>query len=419
MTRNHRMFSLYLLAAAAITEPQISQAVDLTRIVSVNLYASNSDYLVFTIHRTELPTFWVVRELLCTVDMATKTGPRVEETFQLTELSPHFFASAPTDAVLYVPHRQSSPRVLSESCVGTSLFASGNDNSNPPVLQTSVGGSDTSENSQSGSSTHSVAAAVSKTGSVASSTKTIRDGKSRSSDERRFLDAVSRLGGATLYEPQAQDVIAELSKAHSTSNVKQHSSNQRYKATPIGPVPPPAKTATGATSGKAVDGLGQPIQTPALALPDSTKPLATGSQSKIGTSTSPGDSSGTDIPSVKNPGAAPGNPEPTNGSADPAALSTASTLVQSHETAPPDLIDPKTSESASTGAPNEKNESSQYSPQNEQMRTNADAAAKQEKKEAAIEAKEAKEDADVAKPGKHTTPKPKKEETSSSEHKRE
>jgi hypothetical protein len=423
MIRGRRLLLFCLLVAVASTKPPELLAINLTPVVSVTVYASNNDYLAFTVHLTELPTFFVVRELICTIDLTTKDSRHVLETFQLTELPPHFFASAPADVVLYVPHNQSSPRILSESCVGTSIFSKGTDNSNNPVLQASADNSKTSEDRQGAASRHPASPVITKTGSVTSSAKLIHDAKSPSSDEREFLDAVSRLGGATLYEPQAQDVITALSKPHSSASVKHEDLDHTPKPTPIGQIPQ-AKTSQGISS-NVVAGRSQQTGTAPNARPsESTKPLAVtghhGDQGDSVEASKPANASQADIPSGKDLAGAASKPEPTNsGAPNPPSVD----LPQLHPYEGPSP-DPKSSQPAttnfnaiSTGV--QESVSSHDATQNKQVREEADSEARDAKRKADAEARDAKKEADSEdKPEKEKTSKPKKE-TSSTEHKRE
>jgi hypothetical protein len=230
-------------------------AINVDSIVTVRISDKNNDWLEFTIRQTAIPNDYVIRELLCTIEMTTKENRRVQKTFQLTKFRPHFFANDKTDRVLYAPHEQDRPTILRESCVGSSIFAAGDDTSGSPGLTTyAEGNGNGSDGSYQGSSRHRVPVATTREGYVTSSTTINGEGKSKSSADQEFRDAVARLGGATLYEPKAKDVIAVLSKSHSKAPTNQEGLNHP-RVIPIGPVPPAKAvpgTASGGSGGQAV-----------------------------------------------------------------------------------------------------------------------------------------------------------------------
>jgi len=65
-------------------------AINVDSIVTVRISDKNNDWLEFTIRQTAIPNDYVIRELLCTIEMTTKENRRVQKTFQLTKFRPFF-----------------------------------------------------------------------------------------------------------------------------------------------------------------------------------------------------------------------------------------------------------------------------------------------------------------------------------------
>jgi hypothetical protein len=80
-----------------------ADADNVSGLIDVSIYAGNSDYLQFTVHRPKIPQLYVMREVLCRVNLVKASGLHAPKSFQLTSVEPHYFDFEPTDAVIHFP----------------------------------------------------------------------------------------------------------------------------------------------------------------------------------------------------------------------------------------------------------------------------------------------------------------------------
>lgn len=114
---------LILLAIASLTaEWARADSDDVTGLIDVAVYSLNDDYLSFTVHRPRIPRFYVMREVICQVDLMTRNALQVEKTFELTQVEPHFFALDINDAVLYFPHGVSAVIKVHAKCIANPVY---------------------------------------------------------------------------------------------------------------------------------------------------------------------------------------------------------------------------------------------------------------------------------------------------------
>jgi hypothetical protein len=85
-----RRILLICVFVAVITVRPLMSAINVDSIVTVRISDKNNDWLEFTIRQTAIPNDYVIRELLCTIEMTTKENRRVQKTFQLTKFRPFF-----------------------------------------------------------------------------------------------------------------------------------------------------------------------------------------------------------------------------------------------------------------------------------------------------------------------------------------
>lgn len=89
MNRGRRILLICVFVAVITVRPLMS-AINVDSIVTVRISDKNNDWLEFTIRQTAIPNDYVIRELLCTIEMTTKENRRVQKTFQLTKFRPFF-----------------------------------------------------------------------------------------------------------------------------------------------------------------------------------------------------------------------------------------------------------------------------------------------------------------------------------------
>jgi hypothetical protein len=107
--------SLVTAICIAVFSPHArADADNVSALIDVAIYATNSDYLQFTVHRPKIPQLYVMREVLCRVNLITLSAHRVSKSFQLTSEDPHYFDFEPSDALVYVRTGEPSVRTVTE-----------------------------------------------------------------------------------------------------------------------------------------------------------------------------------------------------------------------------------------------------------------------------------------------------------------
>lgn len=186
---------------------------DVTGLIDVAIYSGNNEYLAFTVHRTRIPQLYVMREVLCKVDLVTN-GHRVPSLFQLTDVAPHYFAFDSADAVIYFPHRQ---RVVSSAnvsvCLANGVYpqikVKGGGSKLPSAPYVDIQGLTASATSELGKNPSAVPLLSVRDGFLLSSANAVgpSPGNQLDKSDSAYHEMFSQLVDKSLAEPKVSDVL--------------------------------------------------------------------------------------------------------------------------------------------------------------------------------------------------------------------